>query len=45
MQNYQNIRDNVNIRKKTFAKFAFKSNEKDENIYLKPVIQSFNGCE
>ena len=37
------ILNDIDARKKTFAKFAFKTIDKEDNIYLAPVLNSFSG--
>ena len=45
MKSYNSIVKNIESRQKTFARFGFKTNEKDECQYLKPILDIFWGNE
>lgn len=42
---YNSIVRNIENRQKTFARFGFKTNEKEECQYLKPILEIFWGNE
>lgn len=39
MEEYDNVFTQLKNKRKTFSKFAFKSHEKQDNVFIRPVLE------